>query len=165
MTTFSCYILFLRHFIANESLFYNCSTVACSNLSRKKMRKYLHCLHILLYLCAAILQYPIYEGCRIEKNTDSKPTFENIQNMKTLLSAISMAVFSQILSAQIPIGSAANAPRSGDELCRLKISFVDEGDAGRNQVWRLGESNKKSRQERQRKQECRFGFHLKMRFC
>ncbi len=61
-----------------------------------------------------------------------------------------MAVFSQFLSAQIPIDSAANAPRSGDELCKLKISFVDEGEAGRNQVWRLGEANKKSRQVRQR---------------
>ena len=61
-----------------------------------------------------------------------------------------MAVFSQFLSAQIPIDSAANAPRSGDELCKLKISFVHEGDAGRNQVWRLGEANKKSQQMRQR---------------
>ena len=71
-------------------------------------------------------------------------------DMKTLLSAISMAVFSQFLSAQVPLDSAANAPRSGDELCKLKISFVYEGDAGRNQVWRLGEANKKSRQVRQR---------------
>lgn len=61
-----------------------------------------------------------------------------------------MAVFSQFLSAQVPIDSAANAPRSGDELCKLKISFVNEGDTGRNQVWRLGEPNKKSQQMRQR---------------
>ncbi len=61
-----------------------------------------------------------------------------------------MAVFSQFLSAQVPLDSAANAPGSGDELCKLKISFVYEGDAGRNQVWRLGEANKKSRQVRQR---------------
>ena len=61
-----------------------------------------------------------------------------------------MAVFSQILSAQAPIDSAANAPRSGDELCKLKISFINEGERGENQVWRLGEANKKSRQVRQR---------------
>lgn len=70
--------------------------------------------------------------------------------MKNLFLTIGLAFSCQALSAQIPIDSTANAPRSGDELCKLKISFVDEGDAGRNQVWRLGEANKKSRQVRQR---------------
>ena len=70
--------------------------------------------------------------------------------MKSLFLTAGLALCGQALSAQVPIDSAANAPRSGDELCKLKISFVDEGDAGRNQVWRLGEANRKSRQVRQR---------------
>lgn len=70
--------------------------------------------------------------------------------MKNLFLTIGLAFSCQALSAQISIDSTANAPRSGDELCKLKISFVNEGDTGRNQVWRLGEPNKKSQQMRQR---------------
>ncbi len=70
--------------------------------------------------------------------------------MKNFFLTIGLAFSCQALSAQIPIDSTANAPRSGDELCKLKISFVNEGDTGRNQVWRLGEPNKKSQQMRQR---------------
>ncbi len=70
--------------------------------------------------------------------------------MKNLFLTIGLAFSCQALSAQISIDSTANAPRGGDELCKLKISFVAPEDGGKDQVWRLGEANKKSRQVRQR---------------
>lgn len=48
-------------------------------------------------------------------------------------------IISQCVLAQIPISSVNNSVRSGDFLCKVKISYVNPGEPGLKKVWDLGQ--------------------------
>lgn len=66
--------------------------------------------------------------------------------MKTFWIALSMALFHQILLAQVLISSDANGFRCGDQLCKVQVDYVDPGDGGPSEVWPLGRITRKSKE-------------------